>query len=204
MTKLALIRHGLTAYNERRRLQGLRDTPLSEQGREQIQNYKAPPELQGFAWLSSPLARASETARMLTTDLVDTDSRLIEMDWGSWEGRTVNDLRAELGQTMRENEDRGLDFRPPHGESPREVMHRLRPLLAEIGRGDRNTVAVTHKGVIRAVYAAALGWDMLGSAPHKLDWLSAHMFIVSNRGNLKVHALNIPLTGRTDTLEIRL
>ena len=204
MTKLALIRHGLTAYNERRRLQGLRDTPLSEQGREQIQNYKAPPELQGFAWLSSPLARASDTARMLTDDPVVTDSRLIEMDWGSWEGRTVNDLRTELGQTMRENEDRGLDFRPPHGESPREVMHRLRPLLAKIGRSGRNTAAVTHKGVIRAVYAAALGWDMLGSPPHKLNWLSTHIFAVSNRGNLKVLALNIPLTRRIEIVETRL
>ena len=203
MTKLALIRHGPTAYSKTRRLQGLRDVPLSEQGRIRVQNYDIPSELQGFTWITSPLVRASKTARMLTADPVDTDSRLIEMDWGSWDGRTVDDLRTELGQAMRENEDRGLDFRPAHGESPREVMHRVRPLLAEIGRSGRNTVAVTHKGVIRAVYAAALGWDMLGSPPHKLDWFSTHMFTVSNRGNLKVLALNIPLTRRTETVEAR-
>lgn len=203
MTKLALIRHGPTLYNETHRLQGLRDVPLSEQGRAQIQGYGVPPELQGFTWISSPLTRASETAQLLTSGPVESDSRLVEMDWGSWEGRTVNDLRAELGQTMQENEDRGLDFCPANGESPREVLQRVRPLLAEIGRNGRNTAAVTHKGVIRAVYAAALDWDMLGSPPHKLDWFCTHVFAVNDRGTPKVLALNIPLPRRTGTVETR-
>ena len=203
MTKLALIRHGPTAYNETRRLQGLRDVPLSKQGRARVRSYDVPSELKGFTWISSPLSRATETARMLTSGPVDTDSRLVEMDWGSWEGRTVDDLRAELGEAMRENEDRGLDFRPAHGESPREVIHRVGPLIAEIGRSGRNTVAVNHKGVIRAIYAAALDWDMLGSPPHKLNWLSTHLFAVSNQGHLRVLALNIPLTRRTETVETR-
>ena len=201
MTKLALIRHGSTTYNETHRLQGLRDVPLSEQGREQIRSCDVPPELQGFTWISSPLARASETAQLLAAGPVETDSRLVEMDWGSWEGRTVDDLRAELGQSMKENENRGLDFRPSHGESPREVMFRVRPLLAEIGRSGRNTAAVTHKGVIRAVYAAALDWDMLGSLPHKLDWFSTHMFAVSNWGDPTVLALNVPFPRRPEAAE---
>lgn len=203
MTKLALIRHGPTAYNKTRRLQGLRDVPLSEQGRIRVQNYDIPSELQGFTWITSPLVRASETARLLTSDPVAIDTRLVEMDWGSWEGRTVDDLRAELGQAMRENENRGLDFCPADGESPRDVMRRVHPLLVDIGKSGRNTAAVTHKGVIRAIYAAALDWDMLGEPPHKLDWFSTHMFAVSNRGNLKVLALNIPLSQRTETVEAR-
>ena len=96
---------------------------------------------------------------MLTSGPVDKDSRLVEMDWGSWEGRTVDDLRAETGRgdagKMRIED---WIFRPAHGESPREVIHRVGPLIAEIGRSGRNTVAVTHKGVIRAIYAAALDW----------------------------------------------
>ena len=42
------------------------------------------------------------------------------------------DLRAELGPAMAENEARGLDFRPPGGESPREVQARLKPFLADL------------------------------------------------------------------------
>ena len=43
-----------------------------------------------------------------------------------------------------------IDLKAPGGESPREVQTRLRPLLAEFGGGG-NILAVTHKGVIRAV-----------------------------------------------------
>ena len=64
------------------------------------------------------------------------EPRLIEMAWGAWEGRRLSELRAELGDLMRENEERGLDFRPPDGESPRDVQNRVRPLLAEIAASD--------------------------------------------------------------------
>ena len=55
---------------------------------------------------------------------------------------------------MSENEAAGLDFRPAGGESPRDVQDRLLPWLAGL-RGP--TVAVTHKGVIRALYCPGHG-----------------------------------------------
>ena len=65
------------------------------------------------------------------------EPRLVEMAWGEWEGRRLADLRAELGDAMIENEARGLDFRPPGGESPRDVQERLKPLLACLSAPDR-------------------------------------------------------------------
>src|SRR3546814_19659201 len=62
----------------------------------------------------------------------------------------------------------GLDLRPPGGESPRQVQDRLKPWLAERSSCGRDTIAVTHKGVIRALYALACGWDMTGPPPDKL------------------------------------
>lgn len=200
MTKLALIRHGPTVYTETQRIQGVRDVPLSEGGRVQIGSYRVPPELEGFVWLASPLSRALETAQVLASGPVHTDPRLMEMDWGGWEGRTLEDLRAELGQAMRDNENRGWDFCPENGESPREVMNRIGPLLAEIGKRGHNTAAVTHKGVIRAIFAAALDWDMRGPPPHNLDWSSAHLFNVSDLGAPSLFALNIPLVRATETV----
>ena len=52
---------------------------------------------------------------------------------------------------MADNEARGLDFRPPGGESPRDVQMRLAPLLAEI---EARTVLVTHKGVLQGALRA--------------------------------------------------
>jgi probable phosphoglycerate mutase len=115
------------------------------------------------------------------------------MNWGQWEGRRILDLRAELGDEMADNEARGLDFRPPGGESPRDVQTRLAPWLTAIGGGGRPLSAITHKGVIRAVFAQATGWDMTGKPPARLDWTAAHLFTVDDAGDLSVERLNLPL-----------
>ena len=95
-------------------------------------------------------------------------------------------------------EAEGLDFRAPGGESPRDVQARLAPLLAEIARAARPTVAVTHKGVIRALYALAVGWDMTDKPPEKLRDDCVHVFTLSAEGAPSVDRLNLPLNGGED------
>src|SRR3546814_10532072 len=73
-----------------------------------------------------------------SSDVCSSDL-LVETDWGAWEGRTLAELRADLGAGMAANEARGLDFRPPGGESPRDVQDRMRPLLAELARSEEHT-----------------------------------------------------------------
>src|SRR3546814_16815565 len=77
---------------------------------------------------------------------------------------------------MAANEARGLDFRPPGGESPRDVQDRLRPLLAELADAGEDVVAVSHKGVLRALYALASGWDLRGKPATKLAAACAPAF----------------------------
>jgi probable phosphoglycerate mutase len=110
------------------------------------------------------------------------------MRWGAWEGRRLAELRAELGPEMADNEARGWDFRPLGGESPREVLARVRSWLAEL---TSPTLAVTHRGVIRAVYAAAAGWDLRGRAPAKLAWDAVHVFRLGEDGAPAIEALNL-------------
>ena len=196
MTLLALIRHGATAWNEAGHIQGRADIPLSETGRRGLAGLRPPPALEEAVWVTSPLRRAAETAKLLGAGAAKTEARLIEMDWGAWEGHTLAELRAELGPAMRHNEDRGLDFTPPGGESPREVQARLGPWLHEIAEANAPTVAVTHKGVIRAVFALAMGWDMTGKPPVRLDWACAHLFALDVRGVPRPERLNQPLIGQ--------
>src|SRR3546814_16034964 len=96
-----------------------------------------------------------------SSDVCSSDL-LVETDWGAWEGRTLAELRADLGAGMAANEARGLDFRPPGGESPRDVQDRLRPLLAELADAGEDVVAVSPKGVLRALYALASGRAIRG------------------------------------------
>jgi probable phosphoglycerate mutase len=202
VTPLILIRHGPTEWNAEGRIQGHSDVPLSADGRAAVQGWRLPPELLdrdagGWDWLSSPLARARETAALLRADNgaaeTRTEQALIEMYWGGWEGRRLAELRCEGGASMAEEEARGLDFRPPGGESPREVQARLLPLLAALAAAGRPTVAVSHKGVIRALYALASGWDMTGRPPEKLCDACAHRFTLAGGGAPRAELLNVPL-----------
>jgi probable phosphoglycerate mutase len=194
MTLVAFLRHGPTAWNTDKRLQGMTDIPLSPEGRAQVACWTVPSGMAGWRWLSSPLSRALETARLLHGVAVEAAAPLREMSFGAWEGTTIADLRQTLGDAMRDNEARGLDLAPPGGESPRDVMRRLSPWLAGIAADGRDVVAVSHKGVIRVVLAMATGWDMKGRQPLKLDWHAMHVFRARRDGSVAIERLNVPLT----------
>ena len=146
--------------------------------------------------MSSPLRRARETARALGAEEIEIEPRITEMDWGEWEGRSLPALREALGETMRENEARGLDFETPAGDSPRRVQARLRPWLREIAEAGRPVAAVSHKGVGRALLALAIGWDMKAKAPVRLRWEHAHRFEVSPAGEPRLVEPNVELVPR--------
>jgi broad specificity phosphatase PhoE len=168
MARLWLIRHGRTAWNEDGRIQGRADPALSKTGRAEVQAWRLPQDWLGRHWHASPLRRARETAALVASAPVRLDDRLIEMDWGRFEGRRLADLRAEAPEAMAANEAEGLDFRPPGGESPREVMRRFCRFAADVAADGVPVVAVTHKGVMRAALALATGWDMRTRPPLRL------------------------------------
>ncbi len=188
-----MLRHGPTAWTAERRMQGRTDIALSAEGRTAVSGWRLPRQAAGFAWVTSPLARARETAALLGHGDAPADARLVEMSFGDWEGRRLADLRVEFGAAMEALEGRGLDFRAPGGESPRDVQQRLAPFLIEVGRREGGLVAVTHKSVIRSLYALATGWPMLGRSPDRLAEFALHLFTVDTEGKPAVHRLNLPL-----------
>ncbi|RVU36266.1 histidine phosphatase family protein [Hwanghaeella grinnelliae] len=194
MTQLAIIRHGPTDWNAEGRFQGRADRFLSEEGRLDVASWRLPDDVKTWRVLASPLSRARKTAMLLTGREPDIDPRLIEMDFGEWEGEQLAELRERLGEEMRVNEARGLDFTPPGGESPRMVMDRLRPLLAELAEQNEPCLVIAHKAVIRALYAMATGWDMTADAPEKLKNACLHRFDLSADGSVSVISLNEALT----------
>jgi len=188
MTLLAVLRHGDTDWSAEGRIQGRSDIALSAAGRLRLRGRSLPEACRGMRIVTSPLARCVETATLLGAPHAEREPRIAEMSWGAWEGRRLVELRAELGDAMRQNEARGLDFRPEGGESPREVLERVGTWLAGIAEP---TLAITHRGVIRAVLAAASGWDMRGKPPAKLDWSAVHLFRLAADGSPSVERLNL-------------
>lgn len=165
MIRLALLRHGHTAWNRVGRIQGRSDIPLDDTARADLARQSLPADWQEAEIWSSPLQRAAETARLITGQVPRTDPALIEMNWGQWEGRHGLDLRADPTSGFRDIEHWGWDYRPPGGESPAEVWARLAPWLQSLRR---DAVAVCHIGVMRMILARASGWDFDGPAPFQV------------------------------------
>ncbi len=196
MTIIALLRHAETEWSSEGRIQGRTDIPLSDAGRRALKQRAIPADCREMRVLTSPLRRCVETASLLGMGQAQCEERLAEMHWGEWEGRRLGALRAELGQAMSDNESRGLDFTPRGGESPRQVFDRVRPLLAAVASEGRATLAISHKGVMRAIFAIAMGWDMTGRPPLKLDWTAVHFFRVDSDGIPSAVRLNLPMDRR--------
>jgi probable phosphoglycerate mutase len=196
MTLVVALRHAPTAWNRDRRLQGRTDVALDEEGIAVAARWRAEPDWAGYRILSSPLQRARMTASILFPDAeIGIDRRLIEMDFGTWEGRSLAELRADPSGDAAAREAMGLDFSAPQGESPREVQARILPLLARLAELERPTVVVTHKAVIRALYALASGWTMIGKPSTKLRPNCAQLFRLGKDGRPAVERLNVSLEG---------
>jgi probable phosphoglycerate mutase len=190
--RLALIRHGPTAWNEARRLQGLADQPLSATGLETVKKWRVPDEYRGFAWVASPLIRARETARLLGLEC-EVEPLIREMHWGAWEGRTRDELIRDYGDEFHALTARGLDLRPHDGESPREVRDRVAKWIAACVEAGRDVGAVSHQGIIRAALSLATGWEMVGKPPVRMDWAAVHVFAVASDGKVSIEAMNVSL-----------
>lgn len=157
-----LVRHGQTAFNAERRLQGHVDSPLTELGVRQAEAVagllkdmvEGEP---GFRIVSSPLGRARSTADIIAARLgiaeVEEDRRLIELSWGAWDGRLRSELEAEYPEAFGRT---GWAFDGPTGESYESVQARLADWLASLPpEPERRIIAVSHGvsgRVLRGVY----------------------------------------------------
>ena len=194
MTLIVALRHAPTAWNRDQRLQGRTDVALDEEGVAVAARWRIEPDWAGYRILSSPLQRARMTAAILFPDAdIGIDRRLIEMDFGTWEGKRLAELRADPAEDAAAREGLGVDFKAPEGESPREVQARIQPLLARLAELERPTVLVTHKAVIRALYALASGWTMIGKPPAKLRPHCAQVFRLAADGTPAVARMNVSL-----------
>ncbi|MBV9330870.1 MAG: histidine phosphatase family protein [Alphaproteobacteria bacterium] len=185
-----LLRHGPTAWNDEGRIQGQLDLPLSEAGREQTKCKRIPAEYSGFKAFSSPLERARETASLMGLRNVSLDVRLIEHHWGRWQGMTRAEILAKEGDTAFEIAGRGIDFRPPGGESTSDLLARTGSFFCQIASSGHDAIAVTHRGVLRSAYALATGWTMLAPMPQMLDLSKIMVLSLDRAGHATIEVLN--------------
>jgi len=181
VARLALLRHGHTAWNRAGRLQGRVDEPLDAEARRHLGRVRLPEEFSHATLMSSPLSRAVETAAIVGGRIPLVEPALIEMAWGAWEGRRGVDLLSEPDSGFMHVEDWGWDYQPPGGESPRRVWDRLRPWIEGLSG---TLVAVTHVGVMRVILARAASWNFDGPPPFSVKRDRLYRIEVGTDGTL--------------------
>jgi alpha-ribazole phosphatase/probable phosphoglycerate mutase len=182
---VVLTRHGHTNRSEPEQYLGQRiDIPISERGREQALALRD--RLSGVSFervLSSPLLRAFETATLLQPEsAIERDDRLLEADYGDWEGHTVDLIEkrwpAEREMWQRDPASAG----PPGGERGLEVAQRASAFVADLrrwevafGTPDRNrtVLVVGHSTLNRVLLASVLGLELRDYRRRlRQDWLN--------------------------------
>ncbi len=158
---LYLIRHGETDWNAEGRLQGGKDIPLNDFGRVQAEEVgqkllALQANAGDLAYLCSPMARARETMEIarqaigLHPPSYHVDQRLRELTFGAWEGLTWREVRKLDPARAQQREQHKWAYAPPGGESYQMLLERVAPVFSAL---ERDTVVVSHGGVMRAVLA---------------------------------------------------
>jgi broad specificity phosphatase PhoE len=189
--KLALLRHGPTEWNAAGRIQGHTDIALSESGYALMSARRLP-----FSFprvFASPMLRARQTAQTLGLADPVLDGRLMEQNWGVWEGLTRAQILARDGEDafVKAGSERGEAFRPGGGESTGELHARVAAFLKDVACQDGDAIAVAHLGVLRAAYTLATGWDMATPMPADLDVSKILLLSLDTSGKPKIESLNI-------------
>jgi len=95
----AVLRHAPTVWNGEGRLQGTTDIPLSADGEAAAKTWHLPSPADRWKRVCSPLIRARRTAELVRPSApIIVESRLREMSFGVWEGKSVAQLRAAGGE----------------------------------------------------------------------------------------------------------
>lgn len=166
-TTLYLTRHGQTEWNIEQRLQGHRDSPLTELG------------LQHAAWLSESMSGisldaiyASSSPRTLRTaqilrrdrmiDIVPEDA-LKEISMGSWEGRRNSDIEAHSPDDHFDFWNNPHQYEPTNGgesyhDLQRRVILKVQDIIAS--NEGKTILIVTHAATLKVIMAFFEGREL--------------------------------------------
>ena len=147
---LYVVRHGKTDWNLKNKIQGRVDIPLNNSG---LQEAKITKELLNQTYfyeiISSPLIRAKKTAEIISNYEIPVivDSRIIERDFGEFEGLSKEEFDSSSFWNY------SLNYHYDKAESVQQLLNRVYNFLDEYKEiyEKKDVLVVTHSGVIPAI-----------------------------------------------------
>jgi broad specificity phosphatase PhoE len=164
--KVYLIRHGETLWNREGRCQGITDIPLTEKGYCQARSIAEALRGEPLSLvLSSPLARARETAAVIAEMhglTVETATELQEWNQGELEGLAGPELLGNHKAFFERWFKDPAGTAPPGGEPLQSLQNRVWPVIDALRERSLNgpIAVVSHNMTIGTILCATLGLDL--------------------------------------------
>ncbi len=186
--ELVLVRHGETAWNRDRRIQGQLDTPLNDEGLRQARAAARRLAIDArraradgaapIALVTSDLLRCRQTAEPIAAALgvePSFDARLRERHFGVFQGRTFTEILRDDATRAARWQARDPDLEVEGGESLRVFARRAEDALASLAaaHAGRTLVVVTHGGVLDVAHRLARGLPL--EAPRDFEIANASL-----------------------------
>ncbi|HRW19475.1 MAG TPA: histidine phosphatase family protein [Dermatophilaceae bacterium] len=188
--RLVLIRHGATSWSQSGRHTGLTDLELTPEGEQAASALREPLAAYDFAVVrTSPLRRAARTAELAGLQATP-DPRLVEWDYGGYEGLTTPQIRERTGTDWTVFDDGVVPGSTP-GETIADVAARARAVLDDVdpqlAHGD--VALVAHGHLLRVLAAVRLGRPPQLAAQLMLD-AAAICVLADHRGRAAIERWN--------------
>ncbi|CAM4220800.1 histidine phosphatase family protein [Vibrio neonatus] len=158
-TKIFLLRHGQTQWNVEGRLQGQKNSPLTEMGVQQsIQARKLLEQFEIHKAYVSPLLRAVDTSEILLEGRgvdVSTSESLKEIHLGAWEGKLRADAESANPEQYQLFLNSSEQFELQGAETFQQLQARLVAELEAIFAKEKhkNIMVVSHWIAIKTILA---------------------------------------------------
>jgi uncharacterized phosphatase len=187
--RLYYLRHGQTTWNaDGNRYAGASDVPLTDLGVRQAKAGAALiRDIHFDAVFCSGLSRALETAKLVLEGRdvpIVQDPRLNEMNYGNWEGRTLDEILAEPGNHWHDWARDPDGWRPGEtGELASELVARVTSFLYDVMQPGRTVLAVAHHTTGRLLIAHTLEMPLAHYRLLQLDNASLSLYERADRGD---------------------
>jgi probable phosphoglycerate mutase len=166
--QIVLIRHGATTWSVTGQHTGRSDMPLTGEGEQQARQLAVILQRTAFAHvLTSPLVRARRTCELAGLGAAArVDPRLVEWDYGDYEGLTLAQIRAARpGWAVYR--DGG-----PGGESPADVSRRADLVIADLRQLEGLVAVFSHGHFLRSLATRWIGLPIAEGQHLNLDTAS--------------------------------
>ncbi|WP_250674746.1 histidine phosphatase family protein [Paraclostridium ghonii] len=164
--KVYITRHGETDWNVKGKMQGCKDSNLTEQGKKEALNLgNRLKDIKIDYIYTSPLTRAYDTALLIkgNRDIpIGTYENLKEMNFGIWEGMYSDDVAREYENEYYKFWNEPHLYTSTGGETFEELIKRVKITLNDITNQNKgeDILLVTHSIIIKAIYSIIKKYEL--------------------------------------------